>query len=130
MSLKEKDKKELKNKVLPPCRVTENELDFFKSKAKASGLSLSDFQRHSMINLKIKFPTNQLEPSDIMKLSDIGNSLKAIPYISNNLNQLIRKEHIHDEADTERMRHLLAELEIANLSKIKKDLESIIIKLL
>lgn len=97
----EKKIKELKTEVLPPCRVTKSEINLFKEKAKKSGLSLSAYQRQSMIDSVIIERQNILEPKAVSQLSAIGN----------NLNQLVRKTHIHDETDTQKMRDILNTLD-------------------
>ena len=50
MSLQEEDKKEQKQKVIPPCRVTEKELEVIKEKAAGAGLTLSEYVRRSCLD--------------------------------------------------------------------------------
>jgi len=102
MSRKNRKKEENKTEVLPPCRVTKSERNIFLKKAAAAGLSLSAYQRQSMIDCVIVERKNVLEPIAVSQLSAIGN----------NLNQLVRKEHIHDKADTEKMRDILNSINI------------------
>lgn len=82
---------------IPKIRTTENKLNSYKSKAKEAGLSLSEFVRQALDSSIIVERKNALEPIAVAQLSAIGN----------NLNQLVRNEHIHGEADTEKMRDLL-----------------------
>lgn len=122
-------KKENKTEVLPPCRVTKSERVLIKEKAAEAGLSLSEYERQALIDSVIVKPQNVLDVNTVMKLSEIGSSLKYIAPISNNLNQLVRKTHIHDETDIERMKEILDQLENVDWKEIKNDLEKIVIGL-
>ena len=90
-----------RNKVIPPCRVTSAELLAFQKKAKTVGLSLSSFQRQAMNNAAVIIREPLADAQLISQLSAIGN----------NLNQLVRNEHIHSEADTLHMRDILKALD-------------------
>ncbi|MCP3704407.1 MAG: MobC family plasmid mobilization relaxosome protein [Alteromonas sp.] len=90
-----------RDKVLPPCRVTTAELSSFKKKAKAVGLSLSSFQRQALNNAAVIVREPLVDVQLVSQLSAIGN----------NLNQLVRNEHIHSEADTVYMRQILKALD-------------------
>ena len=97
LSPKTEKKKEKRDKVLPPCRVSEAEHSSIKSKAKEIGLSLSEYQRRACLNAEVVVRESAVEVKAVSQLSAIGN----------NLNQLVKKIHIHDEADTQKMRHIL-----------------------
>jgi len=45
-----KPPKERRSKVLPPCRVSEEERETIKAKAKETGLSLSEYQRRACLD--------------------------------------------------------------------------------
>ncbi len=102
-----KDKPKL-DKVLPPCRVSTPELLAFKQKAKTAGLSLSALQRQALHNCAVIVREPVADVRLITELSAIGN----------NLNQLARNEHIHDKADTVKMREILAAIDIIVMSLI------------
>ncbi len=126
MLAQEKYKKENKTEVLPPVRVTKSELDLFKEKSAEAGVSLSNYTRELLHNGHVINPINILDVKSVIKLSEIGNSLKYIAPISNNLNQLVRKTHIHDETDIEQMHLLLEHLNNVEWTKLKNDLENIV----
>ena len=106
MSSKDKETKEEAKKEnltfwIPKIRTTQTALDSYKSKAADAGLSLSELVRQSLDSSIIIQRTNIVEPQAVYQLSSIGN----------NLNQLVRKEHIHDKADTQKMREILSALD-------------------
>lgn len=123
---KEKIKKENRDCWIPKTRVTQTELSLVKEKAAAAGLSLSEYERQALIDSVIVKPQNILDVKAILKLSDIGNSLKLLSPISNNLNQLVRKTHIHDEVDIEKMNMILGALEEIKFREIRLNIEEII----
>ncbi len=132
MSLKPKEpvKKEIRNKVLPPCRVSEEELNLFKTKATSAGLSLSDFQRQALTDSIIIKKNHILDIKTVLQLSDIGSRFKYLASISNNLNQLTRTAHIHDEVDKERLQKIISDIESMNLKTMKGQLERIVKELI
>ncbi len=97
-----KTEKAKREKVLAPIRVTVKEEKDFKKKAKSAGLSLSEFQRQALNDAVIIVRDNALDLEAVRELSAIGH----------NLNQLVRKTHIHDETDTQKMRDILINLDI------------------
>ncbi|BBL77556.1 plasmid mobilization protein [Methylomagnum ishizawai] len=86
---------------LPETRVTPEELGIIKAKAEKAGLSVSEYQRRALINGRVIVRESRADPDLIRNLAAIGN----------NLNQLVRKTHIHEETDTQKMRDILAVIE-------------------
>ncbi len=86
---------------LPRTRCTETERLAVEKKAAQSGLSLSEYQRRAILDCVVIEQKSILESKVVRELSAIGN----------NLNQLVRKTHIHDETDSQKMRDLLATID-------------------
>lgn len=86
---------------LPETRVTENELDTIRTKAKDAGLSQSEYQRRMCLQGKI-----------IMRqsIADVG-MISELKRIGANINQLARWAHIHQECDNVLLRKSLASLD-------------------
>ncbi len=95
-------KKENRDKVLPPCRVSDNERKLIKLKAAEAGISVSEYQRQALLNGYVVVRDNVIDISLVNQLSAIGN----------NLNQLVRKSHIHDDTDTSKMRDILSNIDL------------------
>lgn len=93
--------KEYRDVVLPPLRVSTAERDQIKAKALRAGLSVSEYLRRAGLNLSVAARRSQVDGALVRQLAGIGN----------NLNQLTRKAHIHDEVDYARLQALLAALE-------------------
>lgn len=89
--------KNKRNCFLPRTRCTEVERKKIEAKAGEAGLTLSEYQRRSSLGSVIIKRESHIEPQLVSQLSAIGN----------NLNQLVRKTHIHDELDQEKMRETL-----------------------
>ncbi len=86
---------------LPKVRVTETELNAIKQRAADAGLSASEYRRRALLNTVVVVQENAVDIAAVRQLSAIGN----------NLNQLTRKTHIHEEYDRKRMRDILTRLE-------------------
>lgn len=97
MLRKKQHKKTLRSQVLPPVRVSEQERHSIKSRAMESGLSVSEYQRRALLDCVIVVQDNLVDINAVRQLSAIGN----------NLNQLTRKAHIHDEIDREHLNDIL-----------------------
>jgi hypothetical protein len=89
---------EQRTAFLPRARCTKKERLAIENKAAQAGVSLSEYQRRALLDCAIITRTPIVDVRAVVALGHIGN----------NLNQLIRKEHIHDEADTQKMRDILA----------------------
>lgn len=96
--------KENRDAVLPPLRVSPDERAQIKAKALRAGLSVSEYQRRACLNLSVV--TRQTR-------ADAAALVRQLAGIGNNLNQLTRKVHIHDEVDHAHLQALLAALETA-----------------
>lgn len=92
-----KNPKPNRNKVLPPCRVSDAEFLAFKQNAKKAGMGFSEFQRQALNNVAVIVRAPVADAKTFLALSKIGN----------NLNQLVHKSHIHDKVDIEKMRDIL-----------------------
>lgn len=79
---------------LPRTRCTEKERLKVEENAAIAGLTLSEYQRRALLDCLVIERPSIIEPEAIYQLSRIGK----------NLNQLVRKTHIHDEADTQKIR--------------------------
>jgi len=101
MPRQNRKEKASRNCRLPETRVTENELAAIKSKAAKAGISQSEYQRRALLHAEVVIRENILEAKAVSQLSSIGN----------NLNQLVRKTHIHDKTDTLKMRQILETLD-------------------
>jgi len=99
-------KKSNKKKTLPTCRVSHDDYDFIKERAAVSGLTFSEFQRRSL-----KY--NQVIIKDGIATAEL---IKEINFIGKNLNQLVRKSHIHDEYDRERLHDILNTMDTVLMS--------------
>jgi Mobilization protein NikA len=97
MSRQTSNKKQPRSKVLPPVRVNESERESIKAKAADAGLSVSEYQRRALLDCVIVIRGNVVDINAVRELSAIGN----------NLNQLTRKAHIHDEIDREHLNDIL-----------------------
>lgn len=84
-----KEKREKRTEVLPPLRVTKGEDVLFKAKALNAGMTLSEFQRQSMIDCVIILHDSEVDKRLTYQLSSLGN----------NLNQLSKRANIHGELD-------------------------------
>ncbi len=82
---------------LPRTRCTEKERLEVEQNAALSGLSLSEYQRRALLDCMIIQRDNILETKTVNQLSAIGN----------NLNQLVRKAHINNEADSHKIRETI-----------------------
>ena len=80
-----KEKRESRTARLTPVRVTECEAALFKAKALNSGMTLSEFQRQSMIDCVIIQNDSEADKRLTYQLSSLGN----------NLNQLSKRANIH-----------------------------------
>lgn len=100
-NMKQPDARPSKTARLPETRVTPEELGIIKAKAQKAGLTVSEYQRRAVINGKVIVRQTKADAALIRNLAAIGN----------NLNQLVRKTHIHDETDTQKMRDILAVIE-------------------
>ena len=101
MLRKKQPKKAIRSQVLPPVRVNENERNAIKSKAQEAGLSVSEYQRRALLDCMIVTRDNVIDFKAVRQLSAIGN----------NLNQLTRKAHIHDEIDREHLNDILSTID-------------------
>lgn len=101
MSRQKLIKKQLRSKVLPPVRVNEKERNTIKAKAAEAGLSVSEYQRRALLDCVIAVRGNIVDVHAVRQLSAIGN----------NLNQLTRKAHIHDEMNAAHLKHILDNLD-------------------
>lgn len=95
--------KENRDAVLPPLRVSTSEREQIKAKALRAGLSVSEYQRRACLNLPVTTRRPAADATLVRQLAGIGN----------NLNQLTRKAHIHDDVDRVRLHSLLKALETA-----------------
>lgn len=93
--------KENRTCVLPPLRVTETERDLIKAKAAECGLHLSAYLRSASLDAVIVTRNDLID----------RETYRALRGIANNLNQLTRKTHIHDEYDKERLHEILSIIE-------------------
>ncbi|NOR70834.1 MAG: plasmid mobilization relaxosome protein MobC [Methylomarinum sp.] len=82
---------------LPRTRCTEQERLEVENNAALAGLSLSEYQRRALLDCLIIRRDNVLETKAIKELSAIGN----------NLNQLVRKTHINNTADSQKIRETI-----------------------
>ncbi len=96
-----KTNKPKRDKRLPETRVTSAELATIKKKAANSNLSVSEYQRQALIKAAVIVREPLADVQLVSQLSSIGN----------NLNQLVRNEHIHGKADTVYMRQILKALD-------------------
>lgn len=99
---KTKIEKSKRTKRLSETRVTEAELATIKAKAAQAGLTVSEYQRRALIDCVV------VERKPIVEMQ----AVRELSYMNNNLNQLVRKTHIHDETDTEKMRHILMTIDM------------------
>lgn len=90
-----------RTRFLPRTRCTEQERLALEEKATKAGLTLSEFQRRALLDGIVIERPSVIEPKVVRELSAIGN----------NLNQLVRKTHIHDETDSQKMRDILATID-------------------
>lgn len=93
--------KPTRSKVLSPCRVSENERDEIKSRAKQSGLSLSEFQRRACLNPCIVMP----EPLANIEL------IKDLKRIGVNFNQYVKKLNATGKDSQPEVRRVSLQLE-------------------
>ncbi len=98
---KKQDKKTLRTQVLPPVRVNEYERASIKEKALEAGLSLSEYQRRSLLDCVVILRGNLIDAQAVRELNAIGN----------NLNQLTRKANIHDEIDRKHLDDILNDID-------------------
>lgn len=91
-----------RTKRLSETRVTEAELATIKAKAAQAGLTVSEYQRRALIDCVV------VERKPIVEMQ----AVRELSYISNNLNQLVRKEHIHDKSDTQKMRNTITTIDM------------------
>lgn len=95
------NKKQPRSKVLSPVRVNEVERELIRAKAAEAGLSVSEYQRRALLDCVIVVRSNIVDVHAVRQLSAVGN----------NLNQLTRKTHIHDEIDVTRLNDILDNLD-------------------
>lgn len=95
------NKKQPRSKVLPPLRVNEAERELIRTKAAEAGLSVSEYQRRALLECVIVVRDNIVDINAVRQLSAVGN----------NLNQLTRKTHIHDEIDVARLNEIMNNLD-------------------
>ena len=83
--------------VLPPLRCTEDERAAIQANAALAGLTLSQYMREAALegHVIVKDP-----------LADIA-LIRELKALGNNLNQLTRKAHIHDELSARQLREVL-----------------------
>ena len=95
-------KKKSRTEIVP-LRVSFEEKSLFKVKAKEAGISVSDFLRRSALEGKIvtKGESSRLDVSIVRELNFLGN----------NLNQLVKKAHIHNYYSAEHLHRLLSQIE-------------------
>lgn len=86
---------------LTPTRVTPEELAAIKEKAAEAGLTLSEYQRRALLDCYVIVRGNVVDAAAVRQLSAIGN----------NLNQLTRKAHIHDDFDRARLHDVLTAID-------------------
>lgn len=86
---------------LPKVRVTQAELHAIKQKARDAGLTVSEYKRRALLERVVVVRQNVHDVQAIRQLAAIGN----------NLNQLTRKTHIHDEYTRERLHDILNAIE-------------------
>ena len=98
---RQKNNSTKRNVILPSIRVTEAERTAIKQKVLDAGLSASEYRRQALLNTVVVVRENAVDVAAVRQLSAIGN----------NLNQLTRKAHIHDEYDQQRLRDILTRLE-------------------
>jgi len=95
-------------KVLPPCRVSISDHAIILNKVACSGLSFSEFQRRALNDAEVIIQDNLFKAS----------LLKELSALANNLNQLVKNEHIHSVSDTHKMRGLLLSIDIILMDMI------------
>lgn len=86
------------NQILPPLRCSEYDCDIVAAKAREAGISKSEFRRRAYRDCKIIVRDRSLEYEAVRDLQGIAN----------NLNQLMRKTHIHDEVDPQKVEQTLS----------------------
>ena len=89
--------KEKRDFWLPKIRVSEAERARVEQQAEAAGLSLSAYARQALLHGAVIVRHSAVDPEAVRQLAAIGN----------NLNQLTRKTHIHDEYDRSRLHDIL-----------------------
>jgi len=101
MARPRKREPERRSAMLPRPRVTPEERRAIEQKAAACGLTLTEYQRQAALNATVIVRDSTHLVALIRQISAIGN----------NLNQLTRGAHVTGEADQERVRHILDDLE-------------------
>lgn len=87
--------------MTPKGRCTPQERAVIDQKAANAGLSPSEYARRALLERVVVVRESLFDEQVIFQLGAIGN----------NLNQLTRKTHIHDDYDRERLRDILARIE-------------------
>lgn len=95
--------KERRDQFLPPVRVTKTELAAIQEKARAAGVSLSDYRRGLYLDGRVVVRDNVGDVEAVRQLLAIGR----------NLNQLTKSAHIQGIADPAGLSRVLGEIETA-----------------
>jgi ubiquitin len=96
---------------LPETRVTQEERDTIKDRARKAGLTQSEYQRRACLDGKIIVHDTGLRVAAVRELSAIGN----------NLNQLTRKTHIHGAYEREIFERVITSLDTAIMQLIEDE---------
>ncbi len=102
--MEQNDDDEKRTAWLPKVRATTAEREAITAKARAAGLSLSEFQRRACLSGVVVVQNERERVQVVRQLAAIGN----------NLNQIARKVHVQgglDGTTTARLRDVLATLE-------------------
>lgn len=86
---------------LPRTRCTAAERRAIEAKAKAAGLSLSEYQRRALLGSTVKVRTSTVDVQ----------AMKLLQRMSANLNQLVKSAHIHHAVDSEYLHDMQRSLE-------------------
>ena len=90
-----------RDRVLPPLRVTQEELATIKARAREAGLSVSEFQRRACLSGKVVVEEDRrVNVEAVRQLLAIGN----------NLNQLTKSGYIHQAIDRDSLRYVLGQV--------------------
>ncbi len=106
-----KKQKENALSFLPRARCTEQERRAVMEKARLAGVSCAEFQRRACLDAVIVVRENLIDQIVAEQLMKIGN----------NLNQLTRLAHIHDEVNAKKLMHVLGIVEKTTLELMGHD---------
>lgn len=87
--------------VLPAARMTPEELEAVREKARAAGLTLSEYQRRACLSGRVVVRDTSVDVDAVRQLLAVGR----------NLNQLTKSGHINKTVDEAALRRTLARIE-------------------